>query len=137
MSSATASSAAASTSVHQIVIVCENEARTTVVAKVARELDLPFVPFKILFVEGHMHADGGDASCGAKIEPVAMTPCFIAVGDLDNMHSIVQAINLDRQKSQNPFDSVLANPAFYDSEVVAVAESVDQQGSDKEALKGK
>lgn len=36
------------------VIVCENEARMHAVLSVARAFNEPYVPFKILFVEGMM-----------------------------------------------------------------------------------
>ena len=42
------------------VIVCENEARMKVVLDTARAFDQPYVPFKILFVEGMLHSFDGD-----------------------------------------------------------------------------
>lgn len=58
------------------VIVCENEARMHAVLSVARAFNEPYVPFKILFVEGMMHYFDGDMDGFNRAGPfkVQMTP---------------------------------------------------------------
>ncbi|CAB9515177.1 expressed unknown protein [Seminavis robusta] len=69
------------------VIVCENEARMNAVCDVARSLNEPYVPFKVLFVEGVLayassHGDGTSA-----VE-IPMTAGACLVGDYDNIFSL-------------------------------------------------
>ena len=52
MSAEKSARAAADVEVDEEVICCESEERTAVVADLARRLDLPYVPFKMIFVEG-------------------------------------------------------------------------------------
>jgi pentatricopeptide repeat protein len=133
---AASTSAAPAPSVEQILIVCENEARTSIVAKVAVDLALPFVPFKMLFVEGRTICLGGDA-CFNESEPdagkIAMTPCFIAVGDHDNILSIEQVKELawlaKEAPGLTPLDRALKNPTFCESDF----DAGDEKGPRKRA----
>lgn len=72
------------------VIVCENEARMQAVLSVARAFNEPYVPFKILFVEGMMHffdGDGGGFNQEGPIK-VQMTPAATFIGEHNNVMSL-------------------------------------------------
>jgi len=69
----------------KLVIVCENEARMRVVADVARQLQTPYVPFKIMFVEGVLESGG---SGGFDTVEIPMTPAACLVGDYSNLFSL-------------------------------------------------
>ena len=55
------------------VIVCENEARMKAVLNTARAFNEPYVPFKILFIEGMLHDFDGDGGGGIVPIEVPMT----------------------------------------------------------------
>ena len=61
------------------VIVCESEERQQVVMQVAKEFNLPYVPFRIVFVEG-TYGMTGDAAPEDGIGSVPMMPVAIALG---------------------------------------------------------
>ena len=64
------------------LIICETEARTRAVANVAAALDEPYVPFKLLFVEGILEDD-----CDGDISMVEVPMMVVAglLGDHDNV----------------------------------------------------
>ena len=64
------------------IITCETEARARVVANVAAALDEPYVPFKILFVEGVMEANC-EGDCSIVEVPMMAVACLL--GDHDNV----------------------------------------------------
>ena len=67
------------------VIVCESEERSRVVLEVARKLQLPYVPFKTLFVEGvTQFVIEGDPCTPRKIPVMA---AWVSLGDYDNIFS--------------------------------------------------
>ena len=49
------------------VIICESHERAVVVANIAKTLGLPYIPFKMIFIEGDWIYSGGDASIGATL----------------------------------------------------------------------
>lgn len=64
------------------LICCESEQRTAVLVELARNLDLPYVPFKMVFVEGIVVLNfGGDCH---KIK-LPVLPAYIALGCYDNI----------------------------------------------------
>eukprot|EP01126_Amoeba_proteus_P039994 TRINITY_DN4242_c0_g2_i7.p1 TRINITY_DN4242_c0_g2~~TRINITY_DN4242_c0_g2_i7.p1 ORF type:complete len:471 (+),score=100.22 TRINITY_DN4242_c0_g2_i7:742-2154(+) len=65
------------------VIVCATDQRTKVVSEVARVLNLPYVPFCVLFCEGTF--DYGGELIGTPPAVMPMLPCFITVGDYNNL----------------------------------------------------
>ena len=66
------------------LIVCENESRTKVVCEIARHLGEPYVPFKLLFVEGIVQAYDGDMAFGGA-NSVPMMPVALVIGDYHNV----------------------------------------------------
>ncbi|KAL3909167.1 MAG: hypothetical protein SGARI_002736, partial [Bacillariaceae sp.] len=72
------------------VIVCENESRTKVVCEVARQLGEPYVPFKMLWIEGIMQSYDGDDGYGGAT-PIEMMPMALLVGDYNNIFCLRQA----------------------------------------------
>jgi len=83
----------------QEVIVCENEARMQAVLNVAKIFNLPYVPFKMLFVEGDVFLEGectgGDyilegelMQYGDAISSIQMTPAACLLGDYNNIFSL-------------------------------------------------
>ena len=74
--------AAAECEVDDEVICCESDERTAVVAELARTLDLPYVRFRMVFVEGIVIFNyGGDMSK----EKVPVLPAWVSLGDYDNI----------------------------------------------------
>ena len=67
------------------VIVCENEARMKAVLDIARTFDEPYVPFKILFIEGMLHYFDGDGDGFRGVIDVPMTAAASFVGDHNNV----------------------------------------------------
>ncbi|KAL3784152.1 hypothetical protein ACHAWO_006366 [Cyclotella atomus] len=70
------------------IIVCENESRMKAVLSTARAFNQPYVPFKILFIEGMLHSFDGDGM--AEIIPfdIPMTAAAAFVGDHNNVFGI-------------------------------------------------
>lgn len=66
------------------VIVCENEARMKSVLNVSKVFNEPYVPFKIVFVEGDL-ATGQDT--GGFVHSFSMTPAACFIGDYNNIFS--------------------------------------------------
>jgi hypothetical protein len=65
------------------VIVCESLERTQVVAKAAIEAGLPYVSFRVLFIEGELVIRGDTCRpCNHKFK---MDPIFISVGDCQHV----------------------------------------------------
>ena len=78
------------------VICCESAARTEVVASLAKELGLPYVRFKVVFVEGTLGI-GGDAAYGPRgpSTTVPLLPAWIELGDKSNLYWTESVANLD------------------------------------------
>ena len=75
----------AAAAVETDIIVCENEARMNAVLDIARQFNEPYVPFKILFVEGMLqYFDGDGGGCEAPFD-VPMTAAAAFVGDYNNV----------------------------------------------------
>ena len=97
------------------LVICETEARMHVVTNVARALGEPYVPYKILFVEGIMEANcEGDMS----IVEVPMMAAACLLGDHDNVfflrnvcqrHSVVPKSFQEIHSSSNYFKSTPAD----------------------------
>ena len=65
------------------VIVCESQERAIVVADIAKKLDLPFVGFKMILIEGdYIYGDGGGND---ESSPVGLTIAWLSFGDYDNI----------------------------------------------------
>ena len=67
------------------VIICESHERAVVVANIAKTLGLPYIPFKMIFIEGDWIYSGGDASIGATPEHLPLTIVWLSFGDYDNI----------------------------------------------------
>jgi hypothetical protein len=67
------------------IIVCENEARMQAVLNIARQFNEPYVPFKILFVEGMLQYFDGDGDGFDAPLDVPMTAAAAFVGDYNNV----------------------------------------------------
>ena len=76
------------------VICCESEARTKAVTAVAAALDLPYVPFKIVFAEGVLQLSG-DYSVGIPYNAIPVTPAWISLGDYENVFSSLNLADLN------------------------------------------
>ena len=87
------------------VIVCESPERTTVVNAIAREFDLPYLKFKIVFVEGNWVYTDGDACCGnARFEQnagdaddlkdIPLSMIWLSVGDHDNIFQSTSVLSM-------------------------------------------
>ena len=63
------------------IIICETEARMRAVSACARALGEPYVPFKLLFVEGVLQTGG---ECGVSAVDVPMMTAACLLGDYDN-----------------------------------------------------
>jgi hypothetical protein len=66
------------------VIICNNAQRTQIVAAAALKMELPYVPFRALFVEGDIKF-WGDGLIGAPPLFVSMLPTWLSLGDYDNI----------------------------------------------------
>ena len=64
------------------IIVCESEERMRVVADLARTLQLPYVPFKMIFVEGVLQTFG---ECGDDAFTLPLLPVWLSLGDHDSI----------------------------------------------------
>lgn len=86
------------------VIICETEARMRAVSACAQALGEPFVPFKLLFVEGVLETGG---ECGVNAVDIPMTTAACLIGDYDNVFhlrglcrlSSLEAISLEELNS--------------------------------------
>jgi len=65
------------------LIICETEARMRAVANVTAALDEPYVPFKMLFVEGFTEADYEDGD--KQIHDIPMMAAACLLGDHNNI----------------------------------------------------
>ena len=93
------------------LIVCETEARMRVVTNVARALGEPYVPFKILFVEGIMEANcEGDMS----IVEVPMMVAACLLGDHDNVF-FLRNVCERRSVSPKSFQEIHSSSNFFKS----------------------
>lgn len=61
------------------LIICETEARMRAVANVTAALDEPYVPFKMLFVEGFTEADYEDGDKQIHDIPIWRQPVFLGI----------------------------------------------------------
>ena len=95
------------------IIVCETEARMLAVCNCAKALGEPYVPFKLLFVEGVL--EYMCQSHGAEAVDVPMTTAACLVGDYDNifcLRTIAQSSSIkprsleEIQKSYNLFKMI-------------------------------
>lgn len=94
------------------IIVCENEARMQAVLDIARQFNEPYVPFKILFVEGMLqYFDGDGGGFDAPLD-VPMTAAATFVGDynnvlalwcLDQSHRTIKKFTLEDAHYCSPF----------------------------------
>jgi hypothetical protein len=66
------------------VIICNNAQRTQIVAAAALKMQLPYVPFRAVFVEGDIKF-WGDGLIGAPPLSVSMLPTWLSLGDYDNI----------------------------------------------------
>jgi hypothetical protein len=105
-------SAAAAAAVDADIIVCENEARMQAVLDIARQFNEPYVPFKILFVEGMLQYFDGDGGGFDAPFDVPMTAAAAFVGDynnvlalwcLDQSHRTIQKFTLEDAHCCSPF----------------------------------
>ena len=100
------------------IIVCESEARMLAVCSCAKALGEPYVPFKLLFVEGILEFMCQGA--GAEAVEVPMTAAACLVGDYDNIfclrtiaqRSSIEPHSLDEiQKTYNFFKKIPSSEA--------------------------
>ncbi|KAL3937273.1 MAG: hypothetical protein SGARI_002183, partial [Bacillariaceae sp.] len=86
------------------VIVCESEARMRAVASVAASLGEPYVPFKMLFVEGELKFffEG----CSPSLRDVSMMPIAVLAGDYDCIFSLRSMCNKHGSLDPIPFENI-------------------------------
>jgi len=77
------------------LIVCETEARMRAVANVATALGEPYVPFKLLFVEGLLETDF-DGDIGMKEVPMMVAACLL--GDYNSVFLLRKICSRDSIK---------------------------------------
>jgi hypothetical protein len=70
------------------IIVCENESRMKAVLNTARAFNQPFVPFKILFIEGMLHSFDGDGDGQIIPFDIPMTAAAAFIGDHNNVFAL-------------------------------------------------
>jgi small ubiquitin-related modifier len=68
------------------IIVCTSEERTAMLNATAKQLGLPYIPFRIFFVEGTLHFGGGMSDCPPV--PLKMLPAWVSLGDYDNVYAL-------------------------------------------------
>ena len=92
------------------LIICETEARMRAVADVATVLDEPYVPFRMLFVEGVMEAD---FECGDKhIIDVPMMSAALLLGDHNNVFFLRKICSKDGVSSYSLHDIHTSSNVF-------------------------
>jgi hypothetical protein len=72
------------------VIVCSTPYRTQVVASLARKLRLPYVPFRVILVEGALQFGGGMIDVPAM--HITMRPVWASIGSYDNILFVQQLL---------------------------------------------
>jgi len=81
--------------VDEDLIVCTSDQRTTVVVDAARRLRLPYVRFRLFFVEGTVRYEGDDV-CNEKLT-LNMQPVWASFGDYDNVLGVRNLCHLKEQ----------------------------------------
>ena len=86
------------------IIVCESAERTAVVAKLARCLGLPYVPFRMVLVEGSFAFVSGDfagdntGDVNDDVRPIPMTTVWATIGEHEHI-LVMRDINATKLKS--------------------------------------
>ena len=76
------------------VIVCESDERTTIVAERAKQLGLPYVPFRFIFVEGVLQTR---LEADMYLHKLPVMPAFLSLGDYDNIFMCRSLVHKGRQ----------------------------------------
>ena len=76
------------------VIVCESDERTTIVAERAKQLGLPYVPFRFIFVEGVLQTR---LEADMSLHKLPVLPAFLSLGDYDNIFLCRSLVHKGRQ----------------------------------------
>ena len=97
----------------QNIIVCATAQRTKLVASLARDLGLPYVPFRIFFVEGAAQYGGGMS--GDEPKMISMRPLWVSMGSYDNilfLEQIMTSRGYDGQEESSKYEPFAGDVLF-------------------------
>ena len=99
------------------IIVCATSQRTKVVASLARDLGLPYIPFRIYFAEGAVQYGGGMS--GKEPDTFPMRPLWVSMGSYDNIlfyEHIMTKRDFEDIEERDRYESFLGDRIFQERE---------------------
>jgi hypothetical protein len=100
---ANASSADFTTLIQDDYVVFDCEERAVMFKSLARNFNLPYVPFHIVFCEGAQAYSDDDSGRLHHKTNIGLVPVLVTVGDYDNIFGIRNVIRADKQSLLTPF----------------------------------